>query len=86
MRINVGYFQRKFMADKFKGSCSEKMSNRKIRNLLGSQPRSQALPSCFVLGSQRHVMQILWKLFAVSYNLKNFPQISIIARTVSAGN
>jgi hypothetical protein len=34
---------------------------------------------CLVLGSPRHFVQILQKLFAIIYNLKNFAQISIIA-------
>ena len=51
-----------------KRSCSQKvfLSNRKIRNLL-------------VLGSQRHFVQFLQKLFAVFYSLKYFAQISIFA-------
>jgi hypothetical protein len=33
---------------------------------------------CLVLGSPKHFVQILQKLFAVFHNLKNFVQISII--------
>jgi hypothetical protein len=34
---------------------------------------------CLVLGSRRHFVQILQKLFAAFYNLQNFAQTSIIA-------
>jgi ABC-type uncharacterized transport system YnjBCD ATPase subunit len=49
------------------------LSNSKIGNVLSSQLVQ-------ISGSQKHFVQILQKLFAVFYNLKNFAQISVIVR------